>query len=508
MKELGFVSSPRPFNEIMHLYAKSLQVDKVLEVLAGMKKSGVSPDNDSYRICISSFGLNYDVDGMERMLREMESQPHIVMDWCTYAVVAEFYDREFLVDKAANALEKARVILQKNKNKNKNKNDDDDGGGGDDRSHNLINSDYENVIKSLVKLGEFGEAMRFATEWESLGNWCTVGDISIPCTIIEEYIKNGSESSLRAAYRMIWEWESKGRAGIDRLSLLLCNGLLKAGDLFDAYSCFQGKGAIVYGPLALQRSFFQYLEEECGSFFPSSGGRSLCCCAVSSLRTAGGKTFFELVPINPKYTLTAAVLVHPPTTQAAAAEEEEAVKNMDYYEGVIKSLVESGEFDEARKTAMEWEASSGNLTSSSSSSSLHLHGCLNISKLIIDGYCKKNRSVEAEGMAEAWTRENKPWVRGIWLMLACHYQEEGKLVRGFECMLRFVSLTPWLKRYGGFVLFEMYVYMIEYSRGMNAAGLSEDRMRSQNLFQLNDLLCCTQEEEDDDDQELFGPLHT
>ncbi|RAL47173.1 hypothetical protein DM860_016988 [Cuscuta australis] len=133
MKELGFVLSPRPFNEIMHLYAKSLQTDKVLGVLAELKKnSKVSPDNDSYRICISSFGLKYDLDGMERVLKEMETQPHIVMDWCTYAVVAEFYEREFFVDKATDALKKAKMILQKKNHR---------------RSHNLINSDYENVIK-------------------------------------------------------------------------------------------------------------------------------------------------------------------------------------------------------------------------------------------------------------------------------------------------------------------------------------------------------------------------
>ncbi|VFQ83567.1 unnamed protein product [Cuscuta campestris] len=83
MKELGFALSPCPFNEIMRIQGKPKEV---LEGWAEMKKSGVSPDNDSYRIRISSFGLYYDVDGMERMLREMETQPHIVMDWCTYAV--------------------------------------------------------------------------------------------------------------------------------------------------------------------------------------------------------------------------------------------------------------------------------------------------------------------------------------------------------------------------------------------------------------------------------------
>ncbi|RAL45299.1 hypothetical protein DM860_014709 [Cuscuta australis] len=450
MKELGFLSSPRPFNEIMRLYAKSLQIEKVLGVMAEMKKSKVSPDNDSYRICISSFGLTYDVDGMERMLREMESQPHIVMDWCTYAVVAQFYERAVFVEKAADALKKAEVILQKKKKKNRG-------------SHNLINSDYENVIKSLVKLGELDEAMKFAKEWEALGNWRTVDDISIPYIIIEGYIKKGS---LRKALYRIWEWDRKGKTGVDKLSRLLCNEYLKVGNLFKAYDyCFVVRDRAL-GSLVVQRAFLQYIEEECGLFFPLRCSGSFCC--SRSLKTDAGKTFLELTPINAKYKIKVPLLVH--------SENPTQEVNKDY-ENIIKSLVESGELDEARKRATEWEAS-GNLSSLDA---------LNLSKLIIEGCCKKSLFVEAEAMAEAWTREKRCWVAGIWLILACHYQEEGKLVRGFECMRRFVCLAPWLKRRGNQLAFKMLGYVIEYSRGMNGAG-HYFKSRRYDLSDLNEVL--------------------
>ncbi|RAL49039.1 hypothetical protein DM860_001359 [Cuscuta australis] len=414
MKELGFALSPRPFNEMMHVYAKSLQIEKVLGVFAELKKSKVSPDNESYRICISSFGLIYDLDGMERMLREMETQPHIVMDWCTYAVVAEFYEREFLVDKATDALEKAKMMLQKKKNS----------------SHYLMNSDYENVIKSLVKLGELDEAMKFVKEWEVLGNWRSVNDISIPYTIVEEYLKKGS---LQKAFNKIIEWTYKGRTGVDKLSRLLCNDYLKVDDLFQACCCFQRK----------------------------SGW------CTRSLKTAEGKTFLDLIPMNVKYTLRVPLLAHP--------ENSTPQVNMDY-ENIIKSPVESGELNEARKMAIGWEAS-GNLTSLDD---------LNISKLIMDGYCERSLFMEAEAMAEAWTREEKCWVGGIWLILACHYQEHGKMVRGFECMRRFRDLTPSLKD-KACVEIQMFLCMIEYSRRVTAAGFF--RHGEEMFFNLYDVLC-------------------
>ncbi|VFQ81761.1 unnamed protein product [Cuscuta campestris] len=450
MKESGSLLSPHPFNEIMCLYAKSLQIEKVLGVLAELKKSKVLPDNDSYRICISSFGLIYDVDGMERMLREMESQPQIVMDWCTYAVVAEFYDREFLLDKATDALKKARVILQNKGVRRK-------------RPKYLLRTDYENVIKSLVKLGELEEAMKFVKQWEVLGNWRSVDNISIPYSVIVAYIKNGS---LRKAFYRVIEWTNKRKAGVDKLSLLLCDEYLKLGDLFIAFDRFQVDGCMLFEPVEVQRLFLQYVEEECGSFFPLRCSRSLC---TRSLKTDAGKTCLEIIPIKEKNKIKVALLIHPKNSTQSV--------NKDY-ENIITSLVESGELNEARKMAMEWEAS-GNLTSLDD---------LNISKLIIDGYCQESLFVEAEAMAEAWTREKRCWVRGIWLILACHYQEQGKMVRGLECMRRFLCLTPSLKVWKeDDEMFKMFLFMVEYSRGMNAAGYFMNR--KYDLFALNESLC-------------------
>ncbi|VFR00783.1 unnamed protein product [Cuscuta campestris] len=418
MKELGFALSPRPFNEIMRFNA-SKPAD-VLEVLAELKKSGVSPDNDSYRICISSFGLKYDLDGMERMLREMETQPHIVMDWCTYAVVAEFYDRGFLIDKANDALEKVRVMLQKKRRKPPNY---------------LLETDYENVIKSLGKLGEFDEAMNFVKEWEILGNFRQLDVSNIPCTIIEEYIKNGK---LQEAFYKIRAWSRTekrgwGTFGIGGLSRLLCKEYIKVGNMFQAFNCFRETRHGFQVHPVVPMLFFKYLEEECGSFFP------LRC--TGSIKHVTGTIFSEANRVHHEY-----------LTQAS---------NMDY-KNSIKSKVESGKLNEAMKMVTEWEAS-GNYD-------------LNILKMIIEGYCKKSFFMEAEAMVEAWTREKRPRVSEIWFVLASQYQLYGKLVRGFECMKRCFALTPELKGIYG-MMFWTFMNGIQYSRGMDARGQQQHQQQ-------------------------------
>ncbi|CAK9327442.1 unnamed protein product [Citrullus colocynthis] len=200
MKEMGFATSQLTYNDIMCLYTNVGQHDKVPEVLAEMKEKNVSPDNFSYRICINSYGVRHDLEGMENVLKEMESQPHIVMDWNTYAVVANFFIKAGLTDKAVNALRKSEERLKSK----------------DRIGHNhlislyatlgnrekvlklwnldktattrFINRDYITMLESLVRLGGLEEAEEVLKEWESSGN-CY--DFRVPNTVIVGYIDKG-----------------------------------------------------------------------------------------------------------------------------------------------------------------------------------------------------------------------------------------------------------------------------------------------------------------------------
>ncbi|KAI3439959.1 uncharacterized protein J3R85_004092 [Psidium guajava] len=210
MREKGFDLTALTYNNMMCLFTKIGQHDKVPDVLAEMKENKVLPDNFSYRICMNSYGERSDTEGMEELLREMETQPHIAVDWNTYAVAANFYIRAGLTKKALDALKRSEERLT----------------GKDGIGYNqlislhttlgnrteilrlweleknackrCINKDYINILKSLVKLGELEEAEKVLKEWESSGN-CY--DFRIPDTVIAAY----SEKELPEKAEMLLE---------------------------------------------------------------------------------------------------------------------------------------------------------------------------------------------------------------------------------------------------------------------------------------------------------------
>ncbi|KAE8716934.1 Pentatricopeptide repeat-containing protein [Hibiscus syriacus] len=164
MKKLGFASTALTYNDIMCLYTNTGQHEKVPDVLREMKENNVSPDNFSYRICMNSFGVMSNIEGMEGILTEMENQPHIEMDWNTYAVAANVYMKAGLTEKAIDAL---KISEQKLDNK--------DGTG-----YNHLISLYTS-LGDKAELDELEEAEKVLEEWESSGN-CY--DLRIPNIVV------------------------------------------------------------------------------------------------------------------------------------------------------------------------------------------------------------------------------------------------------------------------------------------------------------------------------------
>ncbi|KAF7803462.1 pentatricopeptide repeat-containing protein [Senna tora] len=245
MKDLGFASSPLSYNDIMCLYTNIGQHEKVIDVLNEMQKNKVLPDNFSYRICINSYGVRSDIDGMERILNEMENQSHIVMDWNTYAVVANFYIKARLTSKAIDALKKSEERLDKK-----------DGLG----YNNLIslyarlgektevirlwereksdckrclNRDFTTMLESLARLGELEEAEKVLKEWESSGN-CY--DPQIPDIVITGYTKKGLHEKAEA---MLKSLQKRGKATVPKSWIVVAGGYLDKGEMENALQCLQ-----------------------------------------------------------------------------------------------------------------------------------------------------------------------------------------------------------------------------------------------------------------------------
>ncbi|XP_027111775.1 pentatricopeptide repeat-containing protein At4g21705, mitochondrial [Coffea arabica] len=245
MKEKGLSLSSVAYNDIMLLYTKVAQHEKVPDVLIQMQDNGVSPDNLSYRLCINSFGVRSDMDGIKNVLREMEYQPNISMDWNTYAVVANFYIKEGLKDEANSYLQRAEKILDNNDTEGYNHLISLHANLGNKAQvfrlwalekntfKKRINKDYLNMLKSLVRIDEFESALECLKEWESSGN-CY--DFRVPNTIILGYIEKGLCEKAEAMLKGLM---GEGKAHMPESWGRLSAGYLHKDEMEKAVECMK-----------------------------------------------------------------------------------------------------------------------------------------------------------------------------------------------------------------------------------------------------------------------------
>ncbi|CAN1144316.1 Pentatricopeptide repeat-containing protein At2g20710, mitochondrial [Linum perenne] len=204
MRDLGIDKTILNYNILLSLYHRIGDKKKFENVVKEIDDMGISYDVVTYNILISAFGASSDTDGMEMTLIKLESDPDVTPDWGTYTAVATSYRKAGLFDKAVKMLEKAEGLIRKKK-KDVNayyyiitsyaamgKKDEVLGvwnrlkkmkNGG-----KVQNKGYLDVINSLSKLGDFENAEKIFSEWESKG---LSYDPRIPNILVGAYAKVG-----------------------------------------------------------------------------------------------------------------------------------------------------------------------------------------------------------------------------------------------------------------------------------------------------------------------------
>ncbi|CAH2078348.1 unnamed protein product [Thlaspi arvense] len=245
MKEMGLASSSLTYNNIMCLYTNLGQHEKVPSVLDEMKEDNVSPDNFSFRICINAFGAMSDLESLGAILRDMERQQYMTMDWNTYAVAAKFYIDGCYRDKAIQLLKMSENLLESK-----------DGEGYNhlitlyarlgekgevlrlwdlekDACKRRINQDCLTVLQSLVKIDALKEAEEVLTEWGSSGN-CY--DFRVPSVVIRAYVGKCMEEKAEA---MLEDLARRGKATTPDSWGLVAAVYAENGALDNAYKCLK-----------------------------------------------------------------------------------------------------------------------------------------------------------------------------------------------------------------------------------------------------------------------------
>lgn len=252
MKEIGCASSPLVYNNLMCLYSRTGQPEKIPDVLTEMKQNGISPNNFSYRICINSYGERCDYDSMEMLLQEMECQSHINMDWTTYSTAVNHFIRANLKEKALVVVKKLEAKLNKDAlgynhlishyahlgNKNEVM-----------RLWGLqklvckkqVNRDYITMLGMLGKLGELEESEMVLKEWESSSQ---TFDFRVPNVLLIGLCSKGLVEKAETTLKNII---ITGKTPIPNSWAIISSGYMEVENMEKAFECMKEALAVAEG---------------------------------------------------------------------------------------------------------------------------------------------------------------------------------------------------------------------------------------------------------------------
>lgn len=229
LKELGFAKGPLPFNGMMELYINTEQFKKVPSVVWEMKKKGISLDNHSYMFWMKSYGALSDMDKVEDVLNEMQSNKFLEADWTIYySTLVNIYIHAKDLDKAASTLKEAENKMKEMEAKSKRK---DRAAydhllrlygslGNKDEIYRIwksfelafpkmTNRSYMCLLSSLVGIGDIEGAEDFLKKWESVK---VFDDIKVSHVLLVAYIKNGWLPKAEELFELIIEKGGKPNA--------------------------------------------------------------------------------------------------------------------------------------------------------------------------------------------------------------------------------------------------------------------------------------------------------
>ncbi|KAJ0053840.1 hypothetical protein Pint_00848 [Pistacia integerrima] len=197
MSELKFTSNSLPFNNLMTMYMKLGQPEKVPSLVGQMKQRNVSPCMYTYIIWMQSCASLNDIDGVERILQEMSNEVEDKCSWTTYSNLAAIYVKAGLFEKAELALKKLEEMKPREREAyhflitlytgTSNL-------GEVSRIWNSLKSDlpstnasYYVMLNALAKLDAIDMLKQCFEEWESS---CSSYDTRLPQVAIRAYLKH------------------------------------------------------------------------------------------------------------------------------------------------------------------------------------------------------------------------------------------------------------------------------------------------------------------------------
>ncbi|KAI6696608.1 hypothetical protein NL676_016727 [Syzygium grande] len=230
MRHLGFSRSVLCFTNLLNLYYRTGDYDKVDALINEMEEEKIHLNRYIYGIWLSASAAASETEKFEMILTRMKMDAHFVWDWTTGVVVTSGYYRLGLLDKALEMLKKLagnkdEVLRLWDAYKNKRK---------------VYNKGYNCVVNSLLKFDDIESAEMILEQWMSSDLTC---DIRIPNNLIHAYSKTGH---LEKAEALRSEFVRKG-GKLDHMTWYhLVKGYIQNNQMPEAYDAM--KKAILVCP--------------------------------------------------------------------------------------------------------------------------------------------------------------------------------------------------------------------------------------------------------------------
>jgi len=199
------------YNMMLKLYAEVGKYDKLDRLMRKMKEKDICSAR-TYNIRLNAYVAATDMEGMEKLLMQMEADPLATVDWYTYCNAANGYRK-------VNNIEKVTAMLKKSEHLARGKTRRlayesiqtmYASIGNKDEVYRLwnictsfkssCNSSYISMLSSLVKLDDIDGAEKILEEWES--NHANF-DCRIPNLMIRAYCKWGQLDKAEAYIKRV-----------------------------------------------------------------------------------------------------------------------------------------------------------------------------------------------------------------------------------------------------------------------------------------------------------------
>ncbi|KAK3009419.1 hypothetical protein RJ639_014128 [Escallonia herrerae] len=220
LRDMGY-RKPLAYNVLMNLYYQAGSWDKMDCLMQEMDEKGIYFDVYTLTLRLSAYSAASDREGIDKILKRMESDPRIVMDCDAYAAASNGYLKLGLVEKALEITKKLEGLIPTSKKRTftldcllrlyawTGKKDELYRIWELYKKEKIFNKGYISMLSALNILDDIEGAEMIFEEWELRG---LSYDFRIPNFLIAAYCRHGH---LGKAEALVDKWVVKG---VDPLS--------------------------------------------------------------------------------------------------------------------------------------------------------------------------------------------------------------------------------------------------------------------------------------------------